>query len=52
MTDYKKILYAKYEQFMLAETRTHQLLLRFEIKTIFENIDAPDAEDYHILGLS
>jgi len=50
MSDHKKLLYKKHDQFDVAEGEL-RTLLKYEIKTLIEELKLPDAQDLHILGL-
>lgn len=51
MTNYKKLLFKKYEKFDVADSDELRHLLKFEIKNIIDEVDSPDAQDLHMLGL-
>ena len=50
--EYKEILIKKYEEFDLEENQERKKLLRFEVFNILKEVEEPDSEDFHILGLT
>lgn len=48
---HKELLFKKHDLFDAAESEEQRMLLRYEIRTIIDNVDSPDAQDLHILGL-
>ena len=52
MKKYKSVLFKKHDLFDQSENDDQKLLYRYEIKTIVDEVEYPDAQDLHILGLT
>lgn len=52
MKDYKQKLFATHNLFNEADTEDNRIIIRSDIKSIIDNLDAPDSQDLYILGLA